>query len=90
MAGTVEVKCKIVRFEDNPKGGQNIFIEATIGKRFWIKELWVNYDRPISMEQFKAKLSDKIWPSDETDNLRYVKEEAEEPFIIKAKRIGRK
>ncbi len=86
MAARVEVSCKILKFEDNPKGGQNVFVECSVGKRTWIKEIWVNYDRPISMEEFKRDLAKVVWLKNDEDNLRYVKEEAEEPFVIKANR----
>lgn len=86
MANQVAVNCKILRFEDNPKGGQNVFVECSIGKRIWVKEVWVNYDRPISLEEFKRDLKKVIWPKQEEDNLRFVKEEADNPFTIKVNR----
>lgn len=86
MAESVEIECKILRFENNPKGGQNIFVECSIGKRTWVREVWGNYDRPISLEEFKRDLKKVIWPKDDPDNLRYVKEEAEKPFTIKVNR----
>ncbi len=86
MAKIVEVACKVLRFEDNPKGGQNVFVECSIGQRTWIKEVWVNYDRPISFEEFKKDLKKVIWPKNDEDQLRYVKEEADVPFTIKVNR----
>lgn len=86
MAQNIDVNCKILRFEDNPKGGQNVFVECSIGQRTWIKEVWCNYDRPISPEEFKRELKKVIWPKEETDNLRFVKEDAEKPFVIKVDR----
>ena len=80
------IKCKILRFEDNPKGGQNVFIECSIGKRTWVKEIFCIYDRPISMEEFKRELKTKLWPKDEKDNLRFVKEEADKTFEINVER----
>lgn len=82
MAEQTEVDCKILRFENNSKGGQNVFIECSIGQRTWIKEVWCNYDRPISMEEFKSEISQHIWPKNEDDNLRYIKEEAQKPFSL--------
>ena len=86
MVGKVEVKCKVLRFEDNPKGGQNVFVECSVGQRVWIKEVWVNYDRPISFEEFKRDLEKIVWPKNDEDNLRYVKEEADKEFTINVKR----
>jgi len=83
MADKVEVKCKVLEFRDNPKGGTNVLVECTVGKRTWVKEVWVNYERPISMEEFKRDLAKIIWPKNESDNLRFVKQEADEPFTLK-------
>lgn len=91
MAENAEINCQIIRFEENPKGGQNVFVECSIGKRIWTKEVWVNYDRPISFEEFKRDLKKVIWPKNDEDQLRFVKEEAEKPFTIKTNRnIGSK
>lgn len=76
------VHCQIERIEDNPQGGANVFINCRIGLREWVKELWLNYDRPISMEVFKRDLKKVILPKEETDNLRYVKQEADKPFTL--------
>ena len=76
MANDIEVRCKILRFEDNPRGGQNVFIECNIGQRTWIKQVWCNYDRPVSFEEFKLELKKKVWAKNEDDNLRFIKEEA--------------
>lgn len=86
MAQNVKVKCKILKIEDNKAGGQNVFVECSIGQRTWIKEMWCKYDRPISMEEFKRDLTKHIWPSAETDDLRYVKEKANEPFEVEVER----
>lgn len=82
MAEPVDIDCKILRFEDNPKGGQNCFVKCSIGQRTWVKEVWLNYDRPISTEEFRRDLAKHIWPKDEADNLRFVKEEADAPFKL--------
>ena len=86
MAEKLEVTCKILKFEDNPKGGQNVYVECSIGQRTWVKEVWVNYDRPISFEEFKRDLKKIIWLKNEDDNLRYVKEVAGQEFVVKATR----
>lgn len=83
----VNVECKILKFEDNPKGGQNVFVECKLGARTWIKTLWVNYDRPISFEEFKRDLAAvTLIPPEPEDPLAYVKEEAEGAFTIEVSR----
>ncbi len=83
---TIKVKCKILKFEDNPKGGTNVWVECTRNKHVWVVERWLNYDRPISMEEFKRELAKtEIIPKKPTDNLWYVKEEAHESFTIEVK-----
>lgn len=79
-----EINCKILRIEDNPKAGQNVFIECRLGQRVWIAERWVNYNRPVSMEQFiKDFKKTEVIPKKPTDPLAYVKQEADQPFVIK-------
>lgn len=79
---SIKVNCKINRFEDNPTGGVNVFIDCNIGMRTWQREFWVNYDRPISMEKFKKDLKQLIMPTKDEDNLRFVKQEADKPFTL--------
>ena len=77
------VECKILKFEPNPQGGQNVFIECSIGKRVWYIERWLNYNRPISMEEFIEELKKtKIIPDEPEDFLAYVKQEADQPFKV--------
>lgn len=79
----VKVTFQITRFEDNPKGGQNVFITCTLGKRVWELQRWCNYDKPISMEMFKRDLAKgEIFPKDPDDFLAYVKQEADAPFVL--------
>lgn len=78
----VKVECQIARFEDNPKGGVNVLINCKIGMKTWVKEVWLNYDRPISMEEFKRDLKKIVMPTHDDDNLRFVKQEAEKPFTL--------
>ena len=79
----VKIQCKILRFEDNPAGGQNVYIECKIDQHIWVAERWLNLDRPISFEEFKIMFAkSKIIPEKPTDMLAYVKEEASTPFEI--------
>ena len=90
MATNTKVECKIIDIADNPQGGQNVFIECKIGQRIWTIERWLNYDRPISMEEFKKDLSKtQIIPEDPKDMLAYVKEEADKPFTLEIKNTSK-
>lgn len=83
----VEVQMRILRFENNPAGGQNVFIECKIGMRVWEIQRFLHYDHPVSMEKFKIDLAKtNILPPEETDMLAFVKEESTEPFTLKVKR----
>lgn len=79
----IKISCKILKFEENQKGGQNVFIECRIGQRVWIAERWMNYDAPISFEKFIKDFSEtEVIPKKPKDNLAYVKQEADKPFEI--------
>lgn len=91
MVKSTQVECKIIDIVNNPNGGQNVFIECKIGQRVWTIERWVNYDRPVSMEEFKKDLlNTQIIPEDPKDMLAYVKEEADEPFMLEIKNTSKK
>lgn len=85
------VNCKIIRFHDHPTDdetgdvlpGTNIELECWIGERRWRRIIYVNYDRPISFEEFLIELKKiKLIPKKPTDHLAYVKEEVGKAFEI--------
>lgn len=84
MAETKQLTCKIVDIKPIPNSpAQIVSVEFTLGQRVWHKGFRLNYDRPISMEEFKRELI-RVGPFPDTpeDFLAFVKEEADEPFII--------
>lgn len=84
----VNVECKIADIKQIPNTKKQIVsVHFTLGERKWFKAFRLEYDRPISMEEFKRELARVgIFPEAEEDFLAYVKEEADKPFTIE---IGR-
>jgi hypothetical protein len=84
----VNVECKIVDTKQIPNTKKQIVsVEFTLGERKWFKAFRLEYDRPISMEEFKRELARVgIFPEAEEDFLAYVKEEADKPFTIQVER----
>lgn len=80
----VNVECKITDIKHIPNTKKQIVSVAfTVGERKWFKAFRLEYDRPISMEEFKRELARVgIFPEAEEDFLAYVKEEADKPFTI--------
>lgn len=89
MADTiVNVECKIADIKQIPNTKKQIVsVEFTLGDRKWFKGFRLEYDRPISMEEFKRELVRAgVFPDAEEDFLAYVKEEAKTPFTIEVER----
>lgn len=86
---TVKVECKIsdIKAVPNTKA-QIVGVEFTIGDRKWFKGFRLNYDRPISMEEFKNELARVgIFPETGEDFLAYVKEDADKPFTLEVENV---
>lgn len=85
---TVKIECKIADIKQIPNSAQQIVsVEFTLGERNWFKAFRLEYDRPISMEEFKREIVRAgVFPEAEDDFLAYVKEEASEPFTIEVDR----
>lgn len=85
---TVNVKCKIADIKPIPNTNKQIVsVEFTLGERKWFKGFRLEYDRPISMEEFQRELVRVgIFPDAEEDFLAYVKEESDKPFTIQVER----
>lgn len=85
---TVNVQCKIADIKPIPNSKKQIVsIEFTLGERKWFKAFRLEYDRPISMEEFQRELIRVgIFPDAEEDFLAYVKEESDKPFTIEVDR----
>lgn len=79
-----QVQCKIKDIKQVPNStAQIVSVEFTIGQRSWHKGFRLDYDRPISMEEFQRELVRVgIFPDVPEDFLSFVKEEAEKPFIV--------
>lgn len=80
----VNVKCEIADIKQVPNTGKQIVsIKFTLGKREWFKAFRLEYDRLISMEEFKRELLRVgIFPENEQDFLAYVKQESDKPFTL--------
>lgn len=85
---TIDVQCKIADIKAIPNTKKQIVsVEFTLGQRSWFKAFRLEYDRPISMEEFQRELVRVgIFPDAEEDFLAYVKEESDKPFTIKVER----
>lgn len=81
---TVAITCKIADIKPIPNTAKQIVsVEFTLGERQWFKAFRLEYDRPISMEEFKRELIRAgVFPEQEEDFLAYVKEESDKPFNI--------
>ncbi len=88
MGQSVEIECKIADIKPIPNTAKQIVsVEFTLGERKWFKAFRLEYDRPISMEEFKRELVRVgVFPEVEEDFLAYVKEESEKPFKIEVDR----
>lgn len=84
----VDIQCKITDIKAVPNSkAQIVSVEFTLGERKWFKGFRLNYDRPISMEEFQKELVRAgIFPEAEEDFLAYVKEEAQQPFTLQVER----
>lgn len=84
----IGIDCKIIDIQPIPNTAKQIVsIQFTLGQRTWFKAFRLEYDRPISMEEFKKELVRVgVFPDQEEDFLIYVKEEAEKPFKIEVER----
>jgi len=84
MADTVKLECKIHDIKQVPNTTiQIVSVHFKLGKRSWYKAFRLNYDRPISMEEFQRDLVRAgVFPEKEEDFLAFIKEEAEKPFTI--------
>jgi hypothetical protein len=76
--------CKIADIKAVPNSAaQIVSVEFTLGQRTWHKAFRLNYDRPISMEEFKREVVRAgPFPEQPEDFLAYVKQEADKPFEI--------
>lgn len=85
---TLKVECKIVDIKAVPNSkAQIVSVQFKLGDREWFKGFRLNYDRPISMEEFqKELLRAGVFPDAEEDFLAYVKEESQKPFTIEVER----
>ncbi len=79
-----KLECKINDIKAVPNTTMQIVsVNFKIGQREWNKAFRLNYDRPISMEEFKREVVRAgPFPEDVDDFLAYVKEEADQPFQI--------
>jgi len=84
MADNVTLECKIHDIKKVPNSTiQVVSIHFKLGQREWYKPFRLNYDRPISMEEFKRDLIHAgVFPDNEQDFLAFVREEADVPFSI--------
>lgn len=89
---TVNVQCKIADIKPVPNSNaQIVSVHFQIGDREWFKGFRLNYDRPISMEEFQLELERVgIWPDEPEDFLAYVREVGDNPFLLKVKRPEQK
>lgn len=85
---TVKIACKIADIKPIPNTSKQIVsVEFTLGERKWFKGFRLEYDRPISMEEFQREMIRVgVFPEVEEDFLAYVKEEADKPFTIEVER----
>lgn len=84
MAQKSTVVCKINDIKKVPGStAQIVSVHFKLGQKEWNKAFRLNYDRPISLEEFKRELVRAgIYPLEDDDFLAYVKYEANEPFTI--------
>ncbi len=84
MAKKLKLECKIHDIKQVPNSTvQIISVHFTLGQRSWYKAFRLNYDRPISMEEFQRDLIKVgVFPEEEHDFLAFIKEEADQPFTI--------
>lgn len=98
MDNTQQITCKILDFAKVPNTTiQIVSVQFTIGERQWNKAFRLNFDRAISMEEFKQHLikiaqdedpEHNIWPADDQDFLAHVKQESAQPFVIEVPKIN--
>lgn len=84
-----KISCKIHDVKQVPNSKiQIVSVQFTLGKRQWYKGFKLEYDRPISLEEFKKELV-RVgpFPDDDDDFLKYVKEEADKPFTIEVEKV---
>lgn len=85
---TTVIQCKITDIQAIPNSKiQLVVVNFKVGKREWHKGFRLNYDRPISLEEFKKELVRAgPFPDEDEDFLQYVKQEADKPFTIEVER----
>lgn len=85
---TLSVECRIADIKPIPNTAKQIVsVEFTLGERKWFKAFRLEYDRTISMEEFKRELVRVgIFPENEEDFLAYIKEESDQPFTLEVSR----
>jgi len=88
MADLAKIECKIKDIKPVPNTtSQIVSVEFKLGDRQWFKGYRLNYDRPISMEEFKKEIVRVgVFPENEDDFLAFVKEEADQPFTVEVDR----
>lgn len=88
MADKLKLECKIHDIKQVPNSTvQIISVHFKLGQREWYKAFRLNYDRPISMEEFQRDLIKAgVFLDKEEDFLAFVKEEADKPFTIEVKK----
>lgn len=84
MPKKVQLQCKIQDIKAVPGGTiQLVSVKFNLGQREWYKAFRLNYDRPISMEEFKKELARVgVFPEEPEDFLAFVKQEADDPFTL--------
>ena len=84
MAKKLKLECKIHDIKQVPNSTiQIVSVHFKLGQREWYKGFRLNYDRPISMEEFQRDLIKVgVFPEAEDDFLAFIKEEADQPFTI--------
>lgn len=84
-----QVQCKIKDIKAVPNStAQIVSVEFTVGQRSWFKGFRLDYNRPISMEEFQRELVRVgIFPEAPEDFLSYVKEEADAPFTLEVEEV---
>lgn len=88
MDNLTKIECRVKDIKAVPNTAKQIVsVEFKLGDRVWHKGYRLEYDRPISMEEFKHEIVRVgVFPDDELDFLAFIKEEADKPFIIEVDR----
>lgn len=84
MGSKVKLQAKIADIKAVPNStAQIVSVEFTLGQRVWHKGFRLDYQRPISMEEFQRELVRVgVFPEHPEDFLAFVKEEADQPFEL--------